>query len=110
MQGQVRTQNIREVAITPVKTIKNMVSREASATPALTLLNEDPSFEAGIGCTTDPESSSRVVLFRGTVGVTDGGATVPDGVADGSREGVGERVCFQAGYTISWSTSCGFIS
>ncbi len=84
--------------------------REERATPALTLLKEDPAFEAGIGCVTDPESSSGVVPFGGTVGVTVGGATVADGVAAGFREGMGERVCIQMGYTISWSMSCIFIS
>lgn len=106
MQRQVGTQNIREVAITPAKTMKNMVSRKASATPALTLLKEVPSFEAEIGCTIDPESSPGVVPFEGTMEVADGESTVADGVADGFKE----MVCFQAGYTISWSTSCGFIS
>lgn len=55
--------------------MKNIASREARATPALTLLKEDPAFEAGIGSVSSPESSPEVVLFRGTVGVTVGVAT-----------------------------------
>lgn len=76
--------------------MKNTVSREERATPALTLLKEDAPFKLlGIGCVIDPESSP--VLFIGAVDVT------AIGVSDGA--GDGETVCCQVGYTISRSTS-----
>lgn len=67
----------------------------------MTLLKEDPAFEPGVDCVSDPVSSPGLVLFRGTVGktvgVTVGRTTVSDGVAARVGEGLGERVCIQMG-------------
>jgi hypothetical protein len=81
--------------ITLAKIMKNRVPREASATLALAL--RVSRVDASFGGKFDPESSPGVVLFRPTVGVTDEGATVADGVGTGF---MGEAVCFQTGYTI----------
>ena len=78
VQGRVRTQNIREVAIVPAKTVNKRVSRESRATPALAL-DKVESFEARFG------SSPEVVLFTGV-----GEGSVIDVLVAGSP---GEMVC-----------------